>query len=129
MRRGQTVQSPSHNLFVQPSLGIISSSTHINNNNITVPFQPSMGFTASSPITPTPASPIKKNIFNISKFQSAAKATAAIARPVSTFTRTVLVRQVSNSSVNGDDDEEVEGEEDNDNGGYKSSVNTGNDSP
>lgn len=129
MKRGQSIPPPSHLQFVQPTLGINSSSTYINNTTVP-PTQPSMGL-ATPPITPTPASPIKKNLFNISKFQSAAKATAAIARPVSTFKRVVLVRPVSEKSVNSGDDEEggEEGEGGEDNGGYKSNINTGNNSP
>jgi hypothetical protein len=50
---------------------------------------------------------------------------------VSTFKRVVLVRPVSEKSVNSGDDEEggEEGEGGEDNGGYKSNINTGNNSP
>jgi hypothetical protein len=69
----------------------------------------------------------------VNKFKSAAKAT--VLKPAGTFTRVTLVREVSSGlnqpdADNSDDEQAGDGTGgEDDNGGYKSNVNSGQDSP
>ena len=76
------------------------------------------------------------NVKQVNKFKSAAKAT--VLKPAGTFTRVTVVREVSSGGQNQPDADNSDDEQagdgagagaGDDNGGYKSNVNSGQDSP